>query len=187
MAEYFTGTGHYGYECVPNRYGYEYFSENEELDRYHNCLRMLDHFLENLFDQYKRLGLYENTIFVLFGDHGEGFREHGRELHGDTIWEEGLWIPLIVHDPKRFESGERVEELASQIDILPTVLDLLGYEVENGEYPGYSLLRPLPKDPHPKLQLHKRPQVPSEPEGRREVHPPLQQPTRRTLRPVGGP
>src|SRR3712207_6587389 len=53
---------------------------------------------------------------------------------------------MLIHDPKRFHSGERVEELASQIDILPTVLDMLGYEVENGQYPGYSLLRPLPED-----------------------------------------
>ena len=146
MAEYFTGTGHYGYECVPNRYGYESFSEDEEIDRYHNCLRMLDHFLENLFDQYKKLGLYEDTVFVLFGDHGEGFGEHGRYLHGDTIYEEGLRIPMLVHDPKRCQSGERVEELSSQIDILPTVLDVLGYEVRNGQYPGYSLLRQLPAD-----------------------------------------
>jgi arylsulfatase A-like enzyme len=146
MAEYFTGTGHYGYECVPNRYGYENFSEDEEIDRYHNCLRMLDHFLENLFDQYKKLGLYEDTVFVLFGDHGEGFGEHGRYLHGDTIYEEGLRIPMLIHDPKRFQSGERVEELSSQIDILPTVLDVLGYEVRNGQYPGYSLLRQIPED-----------------------------------------
>jgi lipoteichoic acid synthase len=146
LAQYFTGTGHYGYECVPNRYGYEHFSEDEELDRYHNCLRMLDHFLENLFEQYKELGLYEDTIFVLYGDHGEGFGEHGREMHGDTIWEEGLWIPLLIHAPGWFEGGERVEELASQIDILPTVLDMLGYQVRNGQYPGYSLLRPLPED-----------------------------------------
>ena len=147
LAQYFTGTGHYGYECVPNRYGYEHFSDNEELDRYHNCLRMLDHFLENIFDQYKRLGLYEGTIFVLYGDHGEGFREHhGRYMHGDTIYEEGIRIPLIIHDPKRFPSGERVEGLSSQIDVLPTVLELLGFEVRNGEFPGYSLLHPLPED-----------------------------------------
>ena len=147
LAEYFTGTGHYGYDCVPNRYGYERFSEDEELDRYHNCLRMLDSFLENLFDQYKRLGLYENTIFVMYGDHGEGFREHrGRYMHGDTIYEEGLRVPLIVHDPKRFEDGERAKGLSSQIDVLPTVVDLLGYEVANGEYPGYSLLSPVPED-----------------------------------------
>ena len=147
LAQYFTGTGHYGYDCVPNRYGYERFSEDEELDRYHNCLRMLDFFLQNLFDQYRRLGLYEDTIFVLYGDHGEGFREHnGRYMHGDTIYEEGLRVPLIVHDPKRFEDGERAKGLSSQIDVLPTVVDLLGYEVATGEYPGYSLLHSVPED-----------------------------------------
>jgi len=146
LAQYFTSGAHYGYECVPNRYGYESFSKDEELDRYLNCLRMLDFFLQNLFEQYKKLGLYEDTIFVLYGDHGEGFKEHGRDMHGNTIWEEGLSVPLIVHDPKRFQDGERVKEPASQIDILPTVLDLLGYEVEGGEYPGYSLLRHLPED-----------------------------------------
>ncbi len=147
LAEYFTGTGHYGYDCVPNRYGYERFSGDEELDRYHNCLRMLDFFLQNLFDQYQRLGLYEDTIFVMYGDHGEGFREHrDRYMHGDTIYEEGIKIPLIVHDPKRFEDGERAKGLSSQIDVLPTVVDLLGYEIVNGEYPGYSLLNPVPED-----------------------------------------
>ena len=146
LAEYFTGTGHYGYECVPNRYGYEYFSEDEELDRYHNCLRMLDFFVKNIIDQYKEMGLYEDTIFVIFGDHGEGFNEHGRSMHGDTIYDEGLRIPLIIHDPRRFEDGERVEGLSSQVDILPTVLEMLGYEVRNGQYPGYSLLREPPED-----------------------------------------
>jgi lipoteichoic acid synthase len=92
------------------------------------------------------LGLYDNTIFVFFGDHGEGLGEHGRLMHGDTIWEEGLKIPLIIHAPGWLDDGERIEGLSSQIDILPTVLDLLGYGVENGQYPGYSLLRPLPAD-----------------------------------------
>src|SRR5215216_4916547 len=146
LAEYFTGTGHYGYECVPNRYGYEHFSEDEELDRYHNCLRLQDIFVKNLIDQYKELGLYENTIFVFFGDHGEGFGEHDRYLHGDTIYEEGLRVPLIIHAPGWFENGERVTGLSSQIDVLPTVVEMLGYEVKNGEYPGYSLLHPLPED-----------------------------------------
>jgi lipoteichoic acid synthase len=146
MAEYFTGTGHYGYECLGTRYGQEDFSEDDQLNRYLNCLRLQDIFVKNLIDQYKELGLYDNTIFVFFGDHGEGLGEHGRLMHGDTIWEEGLRIPLIIHAPGWFEDGERVEGLSSQIDILPTVLDLLGYEVESGQYPGYSLLRPLPED-----------------------------------------
>lgn len=146
MAEYFTGTGHYGYECLGTRYGDKDFSEDDQLNRYLNCLRLQDIFLKNLFDQYKELGLYENTIFVLFGDHGEGFKEHGRDMHGDTIWEEGLKIPLIIHAPGWFENGERVEGLSSQIDILPTVVDLLGYEVKDGQYPGYSLLQEEPPE-----------------------------------------
>jgi lipoteichoic acid synthase len=144
MAEYFMGTGHYGYECLGTRYGDKDFAEDDQLNRYLNCLRLQDIFLKNLFDQYKELGLYENTIFVLFGDHGEGFKEHGRDMHGDTIWEEGLRIPLIIHAPGWFENGERVEGLSSQIDILPTVMDLLGYEVKDGQYPGYSLLQEEP-------------------------------------------
>jgi arylsulfatase A-like enzyme len=139
-----TGTGHAGYECLPNRYGTQNFSDDDQLNLYLNCLYYLDSFLKNLIDQYKELGLYEDTIFVIFGDHGEGFGEHGRFMHGDTIYEEGLTVPLLVHASGWFEDGERVKGLSSQIDILPTVVELLGYEVENGEYPGYSLLHPLP-------------------------------------------
>ena len=146
MIEYLTGTGHYGYECIPNRYGTQNFSNDDQLNRYLNCLHYLDSFLNNLFDQYKKLGLYDNTIFVIFGDHGEGFGEHGRYLHGDTIYEEGLKIPLIIHAPGWFEGGQREEGLSSQLDILPSVLEILGYEVKNGEYPGYSLLHPVPDD-----------------------------------------
>ncbi len=146
MAQYLTGTGHDDYQCIPNRYGYEYFADDALIDSYHNCMRMLDHFLENLINQYKEMGLYEETIFVVYGDHGEGFGEHGRYLHGDTIYEEGLRVPLLIHAPGRFEGGERVGGLSNQTDIVPTVLEMLGYNVEDGSYPGYSLLHPLPGD-----------------------------------------
>jgi phosphoglycerol transferase MdoB-like AlkP superfamily enzyme len=146
MAEYLTGTGHYGYECVPNRYGTQNFSDDDELNRYLNCLNYLDHFVKNLMDQYKELGLYDDTIFVIYGDHGEGFNEHGRSMHGDTPYEEGVRIPLIIHAPGWFEDGQKVEGLSNETDILPTVVEMLGYKVKDGQYPGYSLLHPLPED-----------------------------------------
>ena len=144
LAQYLTGTGHDDYRCLSTRYGSEHFAGDDLLNRYLNCLRLQDIFLENLIEQYKELGLYEDTIFVIYGDHGEGFGEHGRFLHGDTPWEEALRVPLIIHDPKQFKTGERVEGPSNQTDILPTAVEMLGYEVENGEYPGDSLLRPLP-------------------------------------------
>ncbi len=146
VAEYLTNTGHDEYRCLDTRYGSEDFSDDDLLNHYLNCMRLQDIFLKNLFDQYKDLGLYDKTIFVLYGDHGEGFGEHGRFMHGDTIWEEGLKVPLIIHAPGWFEDGERVEGLSNFTDVLPTVLEMLGYEVKDEEYPGYSLLHPLPKD-----------------------------------------
>ncbi len=146
LAQYLTGTGHDDYRCLSTRHGSEHFTDDDLLNSYLNCLRLQDIFLENLIEQYKELRLYEDTIFVIYGDHGEGFGEHGRFLHGDIPWEEGLRVPLIIHDPKRFQNGERVEGLSNQTDILPTAIEMLGYKVENGEYPGYSLLHELPDD-----------------------------------------
>jgi arylsulfatase A-like enzyme len=145
VAEYLTSTGHHDY-FPPTRYRHEDFVEDDKLNRYLNSVRYLDFFLKNLIEQYKKLGLYENTIFIIFGDHGDGFGEHGRYVHEDNPYEESLKIPLIIHAPWRFKHGERVEELSNLTDILPTVLDLLGYEVMGGKYPGYSLLRPLPEE-----------------------------------------
>src|ERR671921_261300 len=146
VAEYLTNTGHDEYRCLNTRYGSENFSEDDLLNHYLNCLRLQDIFLQKLFQQYQDLGLYDKTIFVLFGDHGEGFGEHGRFMHGDTIWEEGLKVPLIIHAPGWFEDGERVEGLSNYTDVLPTVLEMLGYEVKDGQYPGYSLLHELPEN-----------------------------------------
>jgi phosphoglycerol transferase MdoB-like AlkP superfamily enzyme len=146
MAEYMTGTGHHDYQCIPNRYGTQNFSDDDQLNHYLNCLHYLDHFVENLIEQYKEAGLYDNTIFVVYGDHGEGFGEHGRYQHGDTIWEEGLRIPLLIHAPGLTDGGERVGGLVNETDVVPTVLEMLGYNVQNGQYPGYSLLHPVPEN-----------------------------------------
>ncbi len=145
LATYLGVTGHHQYRWI-DRYGRKKFAEKRLLNRYQNEVRYLDFFVKNVIDQYKELGLYNNTIFVIYGDHGEGFAEHDLYQHDDTIYEEGLRIPLIIHDPQRFQDGKRVETLTNQLDILPTIFDLLGYEVTGGEYPGRSLLAPPDKD-----------------------------------------
>ncbi len=53
---------------------------------------------------------------------------------------------MLVHDPRHFENGECVEAPVSQLDVLPNVVDLLGYEIEGEAYEGSPLLRPLPEE-----------------------------------------
>jgi lipoteichoic acid synthase len=144
LATYLTVTAHHNY-VVPDTYGERRFAEDDPLNRYLNTVRYQDFFLRNLFDQYKELGLYEETTFVVFGDHGEAFDEHGIKQHDNAIYEEGLHIPLVIHQPGRWEEGVSVEPAVNELDILPTVADLLGYEVRGGAYPGASMLSP-PED-----------------------------------------
>jgi lipoteichoic acid synthase len=152
LATYLTVTPHHDY-TVPDRYGKKEFVKDEELNNYLNTLRYQDFFLKNLFDQYKKMGLYEDTIFVILGDHGEGFGEHGFRQHDNTIYNEGIRIPLIVHDPHRFENGRQIETPVNQFDVLPTVTDLLGYGITGGIYPGSSMLS-LPEDRHLMLSCY---------------------------------
>lgn len=79
------------------------------------------------------------------GDHGEGFGEHDRWQHNNVIYEEGIKVPMLIHDPRRFAGGTRVERPANQLDLLPTLAGLLGYGVTGGVYPG-SPLYALPED-----------------------------------------
>lgn len=144
IASYLTVTTHHDY-VVPEGFEQKKYVEDEELNRYLNTVAYQDQFLENLIDQYKDLGLYEDTIFVIVGDHGEGFGEHGRRQHDNTIYEEGMKVPMIIHDPQRFAGGVRIEGPADQLDILPTLTGLLGYQITGGTYPG-SPLYALPED-----------------------------------------
>jgi lipoteichoic acid synthase len=139
LATYLGVTGHHDYRPV-DRYGLKDYSNMPGLDHYQNSMRYLDFFVRNVMNQYKELGLYDDTIFVIYGDHGEGFAEHDLYQHDNTIYQEGLKVPFIIHAPGRFESGKRVETLSNQLDVLPTLFDMLGFEILGGRYPGRSLL-----------------------------------------------
>lgn len=150
LLTYLTLTPHHDY-LAPRRYGRHQFAEDDELNRYLNTVHYVDNFVNNVLEMFKKKGLYEDTIFVIVGDHGEGFGEHGRRQHDNVIWQEGIWVPLIVHDPQRFQEGKRVPWTANQLDIIPTVVDLLGYEIRDATFPGASLLT---LDSHRTVRAH---------------------------------
>lgn len=100
-----------------------------------------DFFLRNLFDEFKQAGHYEDTVFVVVGDHGEGFREHGLRFHDNVMYDEGLRVPLLLHWPAGGVAPGRLPGPVSQLSIAPTVLDLLGFDIAAGTYPDGSWRR----------------------------------------------
>ena len=66
----------------------------------------------------------ERTVVVVIGDHGESLGEHGERDHGIFVYESSMQVPLIVRAPAVVP--RRVASLVSQVDVLPTLLDLLG-------------------------------------------------------------
>jgi len=71
-------------------------------------------------------GLYEDALIVFLADHGEEFLDHGQWLHGRSVFDELVRVPLIVKLPGRRHGGRRVEQQVQLVDVLPTVLASLG-------------------------------------------------------------
>jgi|GEM_PF-983045 len=86
------------------------------------------------------LGSTDDALFVLTADHGEAFQEHGFSSHGMSLYEGELEVPLILRSPRRMPAGVVVDEPVSLIDVVPTLLSLVG-ESAPGEVPlpGVSL------------------------------------------------
>jgi arylsulfatase A-like enzyme len=107
---------------------------------YLNELEFMDWVIASIVDQLKESGLLENTVIVITGDHGEMLGENNGPIgHGWALTPELGNVPLIVMNPKR--PGYRVNDsLGSQVDMLPTVLDVLGIPLPADQlYQGTSL------------------------------------------------
>jgi arylsulfatase len=73
--------------------------------------------------------LFDDSLIVLSSDHGESFGEHGMWMHGGSLYDPEIHVPLIVKFPGQ-RVGRRVEEPALALDIVPTILDVAGMESE---------------------------------------------------------
>jgi len=83
-------------------------------------------------------GIYQNSIIVLAGDHGEGLGEHGEKTHGFFIYNSTMHVPLIIRVPDTAH-GKTVSDSVSLVDLMPTVLEAVGVEIP-AQVQGKSLL-----------------------------------------------
>lgn len=138
FATYLTVTPHHDYHPPRNDPALRAHATDPLELRYLNAVAHVDDFLKDLVQQYKDLGLYDNTLFVFMGDHGEAFGEHGRYQHDNVLWNQGLHVPFLIHDPSDTE-GRAIDPVFSQIDLLPTLTAMLGFDIKGGHYPGVML------------------------------------------------
>jgi arylsulfatase A-like enzyme len=120
---------------------------------YDGGIAFTDQQLGLLFEELDARGLLDRAIVVITSDHGEQFWEHGSWRHGSTMYDHQLLVPLILRLPPQLRrelagkrrdleaAGRVVEQQVQLVDIYPTVLELLGVELEH-QLQGRSL-RPL--------------------------------------------
>jgi arylsulfatase A-like enzyme len=95
-------------------------------DLYDNSIRWVDRVLARLVREIDARGLREKTLIVVAADHGEAFGEHGREGHARDVYGEVTTTPFVLSLPFRLEPGIVVEAPSENVDLWPTLLDLLG-------------------------------------------------------------
>lgn len=102
-----------------------YSPHDPVLNRYLNAVHHSDMVLGKLLNALKQNGLYQSTLVVVIGDHGEAFGRHGQTTHASGIYEENLHVPCILINPSF--KGEHQTGLGGLVDIAPTIMSQLGY------------------------------------------------------------
>jgi arylsulfatase A-like enzyme len=116
------------------------FGNKPDSARYRNATLFIDGQVGRLWDWVNAHGQADNTLFVIGGDHGEAFAEHpGDVMHGGRIYDASVHTPLMFVNPRLFH-GQRSDRVGNHLDLLPTVLDLLGM-TKPPRHQGSSLLR----------------------------------------------
>jgi arylsulfatase A-like enzyme len=112
-------------------------------DLYADSLGYVDQQLGRLITHLRARGVWDNTVVVFTGDHGQGFYEHGLVGHGNSLFEEVVRVPLLIRSPGLEPAV--VDGLAQHVDVAPSVLDLVGLP-PHPAFQGVSLLAPARAD-----------------------------------------
>jgi arylsulfatase A-like enzyme len=106
---------------------------------YDGELAFTDQEIGKVFEALKHLGLEEDTLVVLTSDHGEGLGQHNHIGHGYNIYEEAVSVPLLFRWPNHIPKGLALSSPVEGVDIMPTILDLIGVDLDGLSLHGQSM------------------------------------------------
>jgi arylsulfatase A-like enzyme/Tfp pilus assembly protein PilF len=128
----------------PEPYSHEYAAQP-----YDGEIAFADEQVGRLLRFLKEKGIYQNTMIVLCGDHGESLGEHGEKTHGFFIYNATMHVPLIIRLPENRlpenAAARTVSDAVSLVDLMPTILGAVGLDVPP-QVQGRSLLPELRRD-----------------------------------------
>lgn len=147
--KFITLTNHFPFELdEEDRMVPEFDSNSRTLNRYFPTVRYLDEAVKLFMQDIKEAGLYENSIFIFYGDH-YGISQNHNEAMGQFLGKEITpfesvqlqRVPMIVHIPGH-DGHKRMDTVSGQIDMFPTILHLLGIETKGQIRFGTDLFAP---------------------------------------------
>ena len=106
---------------------------------YDGEIAFTDQQIGRLMDRLAQLGLDDNTLIVLTGDHGESFAEHDTWFSGSTLYNATTRVPMIVTFPSKLPRQKAIAAPAMSVDLAPTILDAIGAPIPD-VFEGQSLL-----------------------------------------------
>jgi len=95
-------------------------------------------------DTLRAWDIFDQSMIIIFSDHGEEFLEHGSIEHGQQLYEETIRVPLILVAPSVADGPGRIARQVGLIDVAPTVMEILGQPVP-ASYEGLSLAHLISK------------------------------------------
>jgi hypothetical protein len=128
---YYTQSTHFAYHYVG-------WTPGTDEERHRRALIHADSVLREVIEEHKRLGVYDNTLYVILADHGEDFANGAFLARHCSLTENGHKVALVLFAPGADLRGENLP-IARQIDVGPTILDLLGLPIEGQPLQGRSL------------------------------------------------
>jgi arylsulfatase A-like enzyme/tetratricopeptide (TPR) repeat protein len=99
---------------------------------YNGEIAFADSQIARLISTLQARGLYDRTVIVVMGDHGESLGDHGESAHGFFVYNSVTHVPLVIRAPFTGIGHRRIADPVRSVDIMPTMLDLLDAPAASG-------------------------------------------------------
>ena len=107
----------------------EPFATRFRLDPYDGEVAYVDSVLGGFFERLRTAKLFDGSLVAVMADHGEALGEHGERGHGLFLYDTTIRVPLLFKLPGGGSAGKRVNSRAELVDVLPTILEVVGVAV----------------------------------------------------------